>query len=256
MNPAADSSSAVALLGFAKSYRSGWWGARIRAVESLTLRLEAGQVLGVLGPNGSGKSTLLKALAGLIAPTSGECRVFGHPAGSDGARPMVGYLAEAPRYPVHLTGWEFLQYCGELSGLDPAAIPARVEEVLGWSGLGAVARRALGSYSKGMRQRLGLAQAIIHDPDLLLLDEPASGLDPEGRLALHRLILDLAAQGKTIVLSSHLLAAVGEWCDRLAILGHGRLLLEGRAAELLGEERNLRPAPSRLERLYLEKIHA
>jgi ABC-type multidrug transport system ATPase subunit len=256
MKPGGGSSGAVAMVGFAKSYRWGWRGARIRAVESLTLRLEAGQILGVLGPNGSGKSTMLKALAGLIAPTSGECRVFGHHAGSDGARPLVGFLAEAPRFPEHLTGMEFLVYCGELSGLAAAAIPARVEAVLAWSGLGAAAHRALGSYSKGMRQRLGLAQAVIHDPALLLLDEPASGLDPEGRLALHRLIQDLSAQGKTIVLTSHLSDSVGAYCDRIAILGQDRLLLEGTAAELLGVERNLRPVPSRLERFYLEKIHA
>jgi ABC-2 type transport system ATP-binding protein len=246
----------MSLLGFAKSYPWGWWGARICAVESMTMRLEAGQVLAVLGPNGSGKSTMLKALAGLIRPTSGECRVFGHPAGSDAARPLVGYLAESPRYPGHLTGREFLRYCGELSGLARAGMTERVEEVLGWSGLEAAAHQALSAYSKGMLQRLGLAQAIIHDPALLLLDEPASGLDPEGRLALHHLMRDLAARGKTIVLSSHLLASVGQWCDRIAILGRGRLLLEGAAAELLGAEHMRHPRPSRLEQLYLERLHA
>jgi len=255
MNLAAGNGGAVALVGFGKSYRWGWWGARIRAVESITLRLESGQVLGLLGPNGSGKSTTLKALAGLIAPTTGACQVFGHRAGSNEARSLVGYLAEAPRFPAHVTGEEFLHDCGVLSGLDSAALPARVEEIIAWSGLGAAAQQALGTYSKGMVQRLGLAQAILHDPPLLLLDEPASGLDPEGRLALHHLIRDLAARGKTIVLSSHLLAAVGEWCDRIAILGRGRLLLEGSATELLGAERKRWPVPSRLERLYLEKLH-
>lgn len=256
MKAAGGSSCAVALRGFGMSYRSGWWGTKIRAVESVSLQLESGQVLGLLGPNGSGKSTLLKALAGLISPVSGECRVFGHLAGSDRARPLVGYLAETPRYPGHLSGMEFLSYCGALSGLDPAVLPARVDEVLAWSGLEGAARQVLGSYSKGMLQRLGLAQAIIHDPALLLLDEPTSGLDPEGRLALYHLIHDLAAQGKTIVLSSHLLTSVGGVCDRLAILGRGRLLLEGSAAELLGEERRRQPEPSRLERLYLDKLHA
>lgn len=250
------SASAVELRGFAKSYRIGWLGGRIPAVEGLTLRLEAGQVLGLLGPNGSGKSTTLKALAGLIAPTAGECRVFGLVAGSDAARPLVGYLAESPHFPPHLSGSAFVRYCGELSGMAPATLQERVAEVLTWVGLAKVASRPIGTYSKGMVQRLGLAQALIHDPALILLDEPASGLDPEGRLALHGLIRELAGKGKTIVLSSHLLAAAGAVCDRLAILGQGRLLLEGSAADLMGDERPLIPAPSRLERLYLERIHA
>jgi ABC-2 type transport system ATP-binding protein len=256
MNPMGGSACAVELHGFAKSYRIGWLGGRIPAVQGLTLRLEAGQVLGLLGPNGSGKSTTLKALAGLIAPTAGECRVFGHRAGSDVARPLVGYLTESPHFPPHLSGAAFLRYCGELSGLALNTLQERVAEVLTWGGLATAGTRPIGTYSKGMVQRLGLAQAIIHDPTLILLDEPASGLDPEGRLALHRLIRELAGKGKTIVFSSHLLASAGAVCDRLAILGHGRLLLEGSAAELMGDERAMLPAPSRLEQLYLERIHA
>ncbi len=256
MSPTDGSACAVELHGFAKSYRLGWLGGRIQAVQALTLRLEAGQVLGLLGPNGSGKSTTLKALAGLIAPTAGECRVFGHRAGSDAARPLVGYLAESPHFSPHLSGAAFLRYCGELSGLASTTLQERVTEVLAWGGLATVGARPIGTYSKGMVQRLGLAQAIIHDPTLILLDEPASGLDPEGRLALHRLIRELAGKGKTIVFSSHLLASAGAVCDRLAILGHGRLLLEGPAGELIGDAHPLIPTPSRLEQLYLERLHA
>lgn len=254
MSPAATAAWAVEFAGFAKSYRVGWTGGRIHAVLPLTLRLAPGRVLGLLGPNGSGKSTTLKALAGLIAPTAGTCRVFGQIAGSDAARSLVGYLPESPQFSPHLTGREFLEYCAGLSSLDPAIAPLHVEEALRWSGLGDAATRALGTYSKGMMQRLGLAQAVLHDPSLVLLDEPASGLDPEGRLALNRLIRDLAARGKTVVFSSHLLAQAEEVCDRLAILGRGRLLAEGTPAELLELDRPANPAPSRLEQLYLEKL--
>jgi len=245
---------AVEFVGFAKSHRAGWTGGRIQAVWPLTLRLAPGRVLGLLGPNGSGKSTTLKAMAGLIAPTAGVCRIFGQVAGSDAARPLVGYLPESPQFPPHLTGREFLEYCAGLSSLDRTLAAQQVDEVLRWSGLGDAAMQALGTYSKGMMQRLGLAQAVLHDPPLVLLDEPASGLDPEGRLALNRLIRDLATRGKTVVFSSHLLAQAEEVCDRLAILGRGRLLAEGTPAELLELDHPTNPAPSRLEQLYLEKL--
>jgi ABC-2 type transport system ATP-binding protein len=246
---------AVELDGFTKSYRTGWTGGRIHAVRGLALRLAPGQVLGLLGPNGSGKSTTLKALAGLIAPTAGACRVFGHAAGGPAARALVGYLPEAPQFPPHLTGRGFLEYCAGLSSLVPAETTRRVDAVLQWSGLAPVAGLKVGTYSKGMGQRLGLAQAVLHDPPLVLLDEPASGLDPEGRLALGALIRDLAARGRTVVFSSHLLSQAGELCDRLALLGGGRLLAEGTPAALLGADRVAVPAPSPLEQLYLEKIH-
>ncbi len=222
----------------------------------LTLRLAPGQVLGLLGPNGSGKSTTLKALAGLISPTEGECRVFGEIAGSDAARALVGYLPESPQFPPHLTGREFLEYCAGLSSLDAVATARRVGEVLRWSGLDGASGQRLGGYSKGMTQRLGLAQAVLHEPSLVLLDEPASGLDPAGRQALNSLIRDLAARGRTVVFSSHLLAQAEELCDRLAILGRGRLLAEGTPAELLGVGHPVHPGPSRLEKLYLEKLPA
>ena len=242
--------------GLAKSYRAGWTIAPVVAVQGLSLRLAPGQVLGLLGPNGSGKSTTLKALAGLLAPTAGECLVFGHAAGSDAARARVGYLPEAPRFAPHQTGREFLSYCAGLSALPAATAGPRVDEVLAWSGLADAADRRLATYSKGMAQRLGLAQAILHDPGLVLLDEPASGLDPDGRLALGRLIRDLAARGAAVVFSSHLLAQAEHLCDRLALLGRGRLLAEGTTAELLGPGPAARPAPSRLEQLYLEKMRA
>lgn len=256
MSVMADHACAVELAGFAKSYRHGWTGGRIHAVHAMTLSLAPGQVLGLLGPNGSGKSTTLKALAGLIAPTAGECRVFGHCAGSVAARPLIGYMPESPQFFSHLTGAGFLRYCAGLSSLAAGRTAQRVGEMLAWSGLAAVADRAVATYSKGMQQRLGLAQAVLHDPPLILLDEPASGLDPGGRLALSQLIRDLAAQGKTVVFSSHLLTQAGELCDRVALLGRGRLLAEGTPLELLGAARAAIPVPSRLEKLYLDKLHA
>lgn len=219
-------------------------------MEGLSLRLAPGQVLGLLGPNGSGKSTTLKALAGLVTPTAGLCLVCGKPAGSDAARELVGYLPESPVFAPHLTGRDFLAYCGGLSGVSDG----RVAEALAWSGLADAADRRLSTYSKGMVQRIGLAQAVLHDPAVVLLDEPAGGLDPEGRLLLGRLIRDLAALGKAVVFSSHLLAQAEELCDQIAILGQGRLLVAGTPAELLGALPEAAPRLSRLEQLYLEKL--
>lgn len=246
---------AVELDGFAKTYAGGWGGRRVPAVEAFTLRLAPGQVLGLLGPNGSGKSTTLKALAGLLRPSAGACRISGHTAGSDAARARVGYLPEAVRFAVHQSGREFLHYCAGLSSVSSAGAEARIEAVLKWSGLGAAADRRIATYSKGMRQRLGLAQAVLHEPQVVLLDEPTSGLDPEGRRALVRLIRDLAEQGRTVVLTAHLLGQAEEVCDRLALLGGGRLLASGTVGELLGQFQRPSAAPSRLEEIYLEKLH-
>lgn len=256
MIPPVEARWAVEFSGFAKSYPAGWAGGRIHAVRPLTLRLAPGEVLGLLGPNGSGKSTTLKVLAGLIAPSEGTCRILGHPAGSDAARAQVGYLPESPQFSPHQTGREFLRYCAGLSSLGTAKAARRLDEVLDWAGLAGAAGQKLGTYSKGMSQRLGLAQAVLHEPPVVLLDEPASGLDPEGRQALNRLIRDLAGRGTTVVFSSHLLAQAEQVCDRIAILGRGWLLAEGTPAELLGAEQNANSGPSRLEILYLEKLHA
>ncbi len=250
MIPSAEAPWAVELAGFRKCFRPSWSGRVVCAVESLSLRLAPGQVLGLLGPNGSGKSTTLKALAGLLAPTAGQCLVCGHPAGSDAARGLVGYLPESPVFAPYLTGREFLAYCAGLSGV-PAG---RVTEVLGWSGLADVAERRLSACSRGMVQRIGLAQAVLHGPAVVLLDEPVGGLDPEGRLLLGRLIRDLAARGTAVVFSSHLLDQAEELCDQIAILGRGRLLAAGTPAELLGARPDTPPRCSRLEQLYLEKL--
>lgn len=250
MSAAATETPAIELRAFSKSYRQGWNGRQVHAVQSLSLRLAPGQVLGLLGPNGSGKSTTLKALAGLLAPTAGECLVCGHPAGSDAARELVGYLPESPVFAPHLTGREFLAYCAGLSAVNAG----RVDEVLAWGGLADAGERRLSTCSKGMVQRIGLAQAVLHDPAVVLLDEPAGGLDPEGRRLLGRLIRDLAARGRAVVFSSHLLGQAEALCDQIAILGQGRLLAAGSPAELLGVPAGATPQLSRLEQLYLEKL--
>ncbi|MEJ1974520.1 MAG: ABC transporter ATP-binding protein [Lacunisphaera sp.] len=245
---------AVELDAFGKSYAGGWTGGRRWALHDFNLRVAPGEVVGLLGPNGSGKSTILKALAGLATPTVGSCRILGREAGGDEARANVGYLPESVRFHARQTGRELLCYCAGLATLPPSRIAARVDAVLAWSGLEAVADRRVSTYSKGMRQRLGLAQAIVHEPAVVLLDEPASGLDPEGRLDLIQLIRGLARQGRTVVFSSHLLAQAEQLCDRIALLGGGRLLAEGSPAELLGGERAPATEASPLEKLYLEKI--
>lgn len=255
MTAATQSEWAIELIRVGKGYASGW-GRRVPALSELTLRVKPGQVLGLLGPNGSGKSTVLKLLAGLIEPTTGECRVGGWRAGSRAAQALIGYLPESPRWAPHLTGRQWLELGAGLSGLPPAEARERGQRVLTEHELAAVADRRISTYSKGLRQRLGLAQALVHEPAILLLDEPASGLDPAGRLALGKTIRALAARGRTVVFSSHLLAQAEEVCDRIALLGGGRLLREGTPEELLGLERREEMQPSRLEKLYLETVRA
>lgn len=245
---------AVELAAFGKSYAGGWTGSRRWAARGISLRLGQGQVLGLCGPNGSGKSTTLKALAGLLTPTEGSVRICGAVAGSAPARARVGYLPESVRFPTRQTGRELLRYCAGLAAVPTTRIEARVEATLQWAGILGAADARLSAYSKGMRQRLGLAQALVHEPKVILLDEPASGLDPEGRLMLVGLIRDLARQGRTVVLSSHLLAQAEHLCDRIALLGGGRLLAEGTPVELLGTSHSSPVESSPLEKLYLEKI--
>ena len=256
MKPVNDRRWAVELDGFSKIYRPGWSGRCIHAVRSITLRLPPGQILGLLGPNGSGKSTTLRVLAGLVRPSGGVCRVFGSRAGSTAARAAVGYLPDSAHFSPHLSAREFLRYCAGLSSVPRRLAADRVEAVLGWGGLSAAGGQRLAGYSRGMLQRLGLAQAILHDPELILLDEPANGLDPVGRRELDRLIRDLAQRGKTVVFSSHLPDQVEQLCDRLAILRCGELLADGTPTELLGPPASPRPLASRLEEFYLAKVLA
>ncbi|MFM8888222.1 MAG: ABC transporter ATP-binding protein [Chthoniobacterales bacterium] len=206
---------------------------RVVAVQDLSLSVDKGEVYGLLGPNGSGKSTTLKILLGLVTATSGTTRVFGEDSNSVRSRRDVGFLPENPYFYKFLTGAETIRFFGKLSGMGGDALEARVNELLELVGLTDAAARRVGSYSKGMLQRIGLAQALVQDPGLLVLDEPTAGVDPVGSREIRDLILELKARGKTVLLCSHLLSQVQEVCDRVGILARGRLVREGRVEDLL-----------------------
>ena len=225
---------AVEIRGLVKDFSSGLRGLKLRAVDQLTLRVEAGQVYGLLGPNGSGKSTTIKALLGLLEPTAGECAIFGVASGRVEARREVGYLPESPYFYRHLSGRELVRFYARMCGMGGASLASRLDEVLALVGLTAAADRRVGTYSKGMLQRIGLAQALVHDPRLLILDEPTAGVDPVGTAAITELILQLKARGKTVLITSHLLGQIEDVCDRVAILDRGKLILEGAVSDLVG----------------------
>jgi ABC-2 type transport system ATP-binding protein len=193
----------------------------------VTLSLSAGQVFGLLGPNGAGKSTLVKTLVGLVRPTSGTGRLFGHPLRSNDARRSFGFLPELFRYQGWLTGRELLDFHARLRRVPPGELSRRRAELLALVGLTGRENLRVGRYSKGMQQRLGLAVALIGDPPLLFLDEPTSALDPVGRREVREAILNFRAAGKTVFLNSHLLSEVELVCDRVAVIHRGRVLAEG-----------------------------
>ncbi|MCX6951231.1 MAG: ABC transporter ATP-binding protein [Verrucomicrobia bacterium] len=234
MSAPASVTPAIELRGLVKDFSVGLRGVKLRAVDDLSLRVAPGEVFGLLGPNGSGKSTTIKILLGLLEPTAGECRVFGVPSARVEARLDVGYLPESPYFYRHLTGRELVKFYAKICGLGGAALPGRVAEVIAWVGLTEAADRRVGTYSKGMLQRIGLAQALVHDPRLVILDEPTAGVDPVGSAAISELVLKLKAQGKTVLITSHLLAQIEDICDRVAILDRGRLMLEGAVRDLVG----------------------
>ena len=206
------------------------------AVRDLNLQVKPGEIYGLLGPNGSGKSTTLKIILGLVPPTHGRVEIFGRPSSHVGSRETVGFLPESPYFYKHLTGRETLRFYGRLCGLRGAQLQVRVDELLALVELTAAADRRLHGYSKGMLQRIGLAQALVHQPQLLVLDEPTASLDPAGARAMRDLIVDCKRRGIAVLLSSHLLGPMQEICDRVGILAHGSLVREGALAELLGVE--------------------
>jgi ABC-2 type transport system ATP-binding protein len=220
--------------GLTKVYKDFWGRPKVHALVGLDLALEAGEIFGLLGPNGSGKSTTIKLLLGLIFPTAGRATVLGERPGTPAVNQRIGYLPEESYLHRFLTGEETVDFYGRLFGLKRRERRRRTAELLDLVGLDRRARaRPLREYSKGMSRRIGLAQALINDPDLLLLDEPTSGLDPIGTREIKDLVLHLKRQGKTILLSSHLLADVQDVCDRIGILARGELKELGRVRDLL-----------------------
>src|SRR6184192_4713964 len=228
---------AVAVHGLTKTFSVPLHPGRgIVAVKDLNLRIEPGEVYGLLGPNGSGKSTTLKIILGLVSPTRGGTEIFGRDSRLVQSRDAVGFLPENPYFQKFLTGKETLRFFGRLCGLRGAKLKNRVNELLDLVGLTKARNRRLGTYSKGMLQRIGLAQALIHDPRLVVLDEPTAGVDPAGSRDIRDLILDLKRRGITVLLSSHLLTQAQEICDRVGILANGVLVREGRLQELIAIE--------------------
>lgn len=220
-------SYAIETFSLTKNYGNG------RGCHDVTLRIPAGEAFGFLGPNGAGKSTIVKMLVGLTSPTDGKALVFGQPAGSVEARRRIGYLPELFRYPGWLSGEEAMQFHANLCGMKGSTAKRRINQLLDEVGIGQRGRDRIKGYSKGMQQRLGLACALLNDPDIVFLDEPASALDPVGRHEVRELLQRLRKEGKTIFLNSHLLEDVEQLCDRVALLNNGRILSEGRVSDVL-----------------------
>jgi ABC-2 type transport system ATP-binding protein len=216
-----------------KVYRDFWGRQKVRALKALDLTVRRGEVFGLLGPNGSGKTTTMKLLLGLLFPTSGDVLMLGKPATDVGKNAKIGYLPEESYLYRFLNAEETLDFYGRLFSMSGAVRRQRVSQLISMVGLESARKRQLREYSKGMARRIGLAQALINDPELILLDEPTSGLDPIGTRNMKDLILDLKSQGKTIIMSSHLLADVQDVCDRIGILHQGELKELGRVEDLL-----------------------
>jgi ABC-2 type transport system ATP-binding protein len=223
----------VELTGLRKAFRGHLGIGRTVAVDGLDLQVPSGEILGLIGPNGAGKTTTLKMMLGLLRPDEGSVRLFGRPPQDVAARARLGYLPENPYFYDYLTPVEFLDFYGRLHGLAAADRKRRIESAIARVGLSGRERTPLRKFSKGMIQRLGLAQAIQHDPELLILDEPMSGLDPVGRREVRDLILAQRAAGRTVFFSSHILQDAEMVCDRVAIVFKGKLLAVGKLDELV-----------------------
>lgn len=232
---------AIEINNLTKDYEVGFWRKRkVRALDGLSLTVEPGQIFGFLGANGAGKTTTLKLLMRLIYPTAGSARILDRDIGDVGMHARIGYLPENPYFYDYLTPREFLDYCGELFGLDQSARKPRTEELLTLVNLDNKSwKRQLRKFSKGMLQRVGLAQALVNDPEVVFLDEPMSGLDPVGRREVRDLIASLRTKGKTVFMCSHILSDIEVLCDSVAILKQGRLAHAGSIDELRAREANL-----------------
>lgn len=245
---------AVSITDVHKSFPGHWGRGGVYAVKGVSLNIPEGGVYGLIGPNGSGKSTVMKLLVGLLSPDAGECRVFGQPATATANRREIGFLPENPYFYKFLTGAETVRFYGRLCGLRGVALKERTRELLHLVGLEEAADRRLRGYSKGMLQRIGLAQALVQQPRLLVLDEPTAGVDPIGSRTIRDIILNIKQQGVTVFLCSHLLEQVQEICDRVGVLYQGCLIAEGTMDELTRDDRHSEitlnnPSPELLQQM-------
>ena len=228
-----DTTAALQTEHLAKTYVIGFFRKKVQAVRDVSIQVKPGEIFGLLGPNGAGKTTTLKVCMGLVRPTSGTVQVLGQRVGAIAAKQRLGYLPETPYFYDYLTGRELLVFMAKLFSFNRAEAHRRAGELLETVGLSGAADLALRRYSKGMLQRLGLAQALINDPELVILDEPLTGLDPLGRKDLRKLIVQLREAGKTVILSSHILSDVEMLADRVAIVVKGKMVKTGPLHELL-----------------------
>ncbi len=228
--------NAVEVSHLTKVFHRGLGQSHFIAVKDVSFTVAEGEVYGLIGPNGSGKSTTMKALLGLLAPTVGSTAIFGVDSKIVSARQAVGFLPENPYFYKHLTGLETMHFFGRLAGLHGAALKQQSLQLLEQTGLADAAQRRLGGYSKGMLQRIGLAQALIHEPRLLVLDEPTAGVDPAGSRKIRDLILDCKKRGITVLVTSHLLEQIQEVCDRVGIMANGKMVREGVLKDLISVE--------------------
>lgn len=231
-----ESPPAVEIRHLVKDFQTSFKRQPLRAVDDVSIRIMPGEVYGLIGPNGSGKSTTMKALLGLVAPTAGQCAIFGKDSMKVDSRNEVGFLPENPYFYKHLSGEETLEFYGKLCGIKGKKLKDRVGELLELVDLKEASHRRIGGYSKGMLQRIGLAQALIQEPRLVILDEPTAGVDPVGSREIRDLIFKLKEQGITVFLCSHLLEQVQEVCDHVGIIFRGKMVKEGKLEDLIAIE--------------------
>jgi ABC-2 type transport system ATP-binding protein len=234
---------AIAVAGLSKTYRTGFWLTKVvTPLKDFSLTVARGETFGLLGPNGAGKTTTIKCLLGIVEPTSGRGMLLGKPLGDRSIKQRVGYLPENPYFYDYLTAWEFLHFAGKVFRLSDSLLKERIPQLLELVGLSmdTARKKPMRTYSKGMLQRTGMAQALINDPELVFLDEPMSGLDPMGRYQMREIILSLKQQGKTVFFNSHILGDVEVICSRIGLMVGGKLVQQGTLDELLGQSKSYR----------------
>ncbi|MEI7728422.1 MAG: ABC transporter ATP-binding protein [Verrucomicrobiota bacterium] len=254
--PVASAETVVTVRSLTKIFKDFWGRPKARAVDDVSFEVRKGEVFGLLGPNGSGKSTTVKMILGLLYPTKGHIEVFGHSPRHVATKARIGYLPEESYLYRYLDSRETLEFFGNLFELPAGERKQRTEQLLDMVGLSNVRSRAVGEFSKGMQRRIGMAQALINDPDLVILDEPTSGLDPIGCREVKDLIVALARRGKTVILSSHLLADVEDVCDRVVIYYGGKIQAMGPLKDLLANRDAMRITTPPLSRETMERVMA